>query len=106
MSLNLALNVIYLFPAYQLASKNSLLLEILMLCPAATKYCSSDNGIISRGKVLPKLTTQNRNVLYKFKNTYTVNINTGSFITKSFLIISPLSRQEKKNHVFMLSHIF
>jgi len=99
MSLYLALNVIYLSPAYQLASKNSLLLEILMLCPAATKYCSSDIGII------PKLTTQNRTALYKFMNTYAVYVNTGSFITKSFLIISPLSCQKRKPHFHVLSHI-
>lgn len=68
LSLYLALNAVYLSPAYQLASKSSLLLEILMICPAATEYCSSDTGIISRGKVLPKLTTQNRIILYSINS--------------------------------------
>lgn len=99
MSLYLALNMIDLSPAYQLASKTSLVLEILMLCPAATKYCSSDIGIISRRKVLPKLTTHNRIVLYKFMNTY------AAFITKSFLIISPLSCQKRKSCFHVLPHI-
>jgi hypothetical protein len=67
-----------------------------MLCPASTKYSSSDIGTISGGKVLPKLTTQNRIELYKFLNTYAVNVNTGSIITKSFLIISPISCQKIK----------
>jgi hypothetical protein len=85
--------------------KKSLILEILTLCPAATEYCSSDIGIISRGKVLPKLTTQNRIVLYKFMNTCAVNVNTGSFIAKSFLIISPLFCQKRKPCFHVLPHI-
>jgi hypothetical protein len=105
MSLYLALNMIYVSPAYQLASQSSLLLEILILWPAATKYCSSDIGIISRGKVLPKLTTQKRIILYKFKNTYAVNLNTGSFIPKSFLITSPLACQKRKPCFHVLSYI-
>lgn len=104
-SLYLALNMIYLSPAYHLASKSSLLLEILILCPTATKYCPSDTGIISRCKVLPKLTTQNRIILYKFMNTYAANINTGTFITKSFLIISPLACQKRNPCFHFLPHI-
>jgi hypothetical protein len=72
----LTLNVIYLSPAYQLASKSNVLLEILILCPASTKYSSSDIGIISGDKILPKLTTQNRTVLYKLIKTCGVNVNT------------------------------
>jgi hypothetical protein len=52
------------------------LLEILMLCPASTKYSSSDIGIISGDKILPKLTTQNRTVLYKLIKTCVASVNT------------------------------